>query len=135
MAVVATPTVKFAKFTVLSRKGIVPWISIKLSHPKSRKSRILAPTLSWKSMSGICVMGLLTQQAATVMGILPLPMKQHAAASNICIGMGSMEQKRPMDKPTEMLRIQGLQRSRTNNLRTILFNQLTLRIRGCLSVR
>ena len=135
MAVVATPTAKFARFTTVSKNGMVRSMSIKSSHPRSRMPRILAPTRSWKSMRGIWEMGLLTQQAAMAKGMFPRPMKQQTAARSIWKGMGSMAQKRPMDMPMETLRTQGRQRSRLKNLMTTLFSQLTLRMRRCLSAR
>lgn len=132
---VATPTAKFAKLTTVSKNGMVRSMSMKSSQPRSRTPLILAPTRSWKSMRGSWVMGLLTQQAATAMGILPRPMKQQTAAMSIWKGRGSMAQKRPMENPMETLLTQGRQRSRLKNLMTILFSQLTLRIRRCLSAR
>jgi len=135
MAVVPTPTAKLARLTCFSSRGSVPWMSMDESQPKSMKLRIFEPMASWVSMRGTWVMGLLTQHAASDMGMLPLRKKQTMEASIICMGMGSMEQKRPMERPMEMVFIQGRHILRSRNLMTSLLSQLTLRMRGCLSER
>ncbi len=70
IAVAATPTVKFARFTWRFMSGTSPVTSMKLSQPVSVNVLIFSPSFSWKIQSGSWVMGLLIQQAAREMGML-----------------------------------------------------------------